>query len=157
MHDISPARVAELLDAYLLADYRWELDGQWQRFCIGEPVPEVDAAFPDARRYALLSAWDPHSVTRDEAINRRQDEFLHQAIIASAHPCRAAFSSAPDRSWREPSWLAIDMPADTLDALARRFGQLGTLAWERGQAVRLRMDAVAPRGYGEFPCVDWLK
>lgn len=157
MHDISPVRIAELLDAYLLADYRWEFGGQWRRFSVGELATDIDDAFPDAQRYALLSAWDPYSITREEAVNRRQDELLHRSIVEDAYPCRAAFSSAPDRSWREPSWLAIDMSVDALDVLGRRFGQLGTLSWERGQRVRLRMDAAAPRGYAEFPCVDWLK
>jgi hypothetical protein len=157
MQALSPERIAELLDAYLLAHYRWELDGQWRWLHIGEPAPELDAAFPQAQRFALLSAWDPYSKPREKMINRREDAELHRLIVGSAYNSRAAFSSAADRSWREPSWLILDMGTDVLDALARRFGQLGTLAWERGQPVRLRMDAAPPPGFRAFPAVDWLK
>lgn len=157
MHELSPPRVTELLHAYLDADYRWELDGQWRHISIGAPAPEIDSAFPAAHRYALLSAWDPHSVVRQESINRQQDELLRLSILEQHYAGRAAFSSAPDRSWREPSWLVIDMPTTTLDALARRFGQLGTLSWERGQPVRLRMDAVRPEGFKPNGPIDWLR
>ena len=157
MHDRSHARIAALLDAYLAADYRWEFQGDWRGLAIGEPAPDVDAAFPSTRRYALLSAWHPHSVVRDEGVNRAEDARLHELIRATGLACRPAFSSANDRSWREPSWLVLDMPADALDGMSREFGQLGTLAWERGGRVRLRMDAAAPAGYADTRCVDWLR
>lgn len=157
MHVLPPDRIAKLLDAYLLAHYRWENDGEWRWLRVGEMAPELEAAFPQARRFSLLSAWDPHSEVRDKSVNRREDSELRQMLVEGTYNIRAAFSSAPDRSWREPSWLVLDMEDSTLDALARRFGQLGTLSWERGRVVRLRMDAAAPPGYGAFPCVDWLK
>lgn len=157
MYAFDAARIAELTAAYLAADYRWELDGQWRWLRIGEPAPEVEAAFPDATRFALLSAWDPHSVPRPEPENRRADEALHSRLAAGPYPLRAAFSSAPDRSWREPSWLVVGMPPEPLDDLTRRFGQLGTLFWRRGAAVRLRMDAAAPPEYSDHPAIDWLK
>ena len=155
--DLTDARISALVDAYLKADYRWELDGNWRRFHVGAPATEIEEAFPDAERFALVSAWDPHSIPRDEAANRAEDETLHQLIAGMSYPRRPGFSSAPDRTWREPSWLAIGMPTGVLDALARRFGQLGTLGWERGQPVRLRMDAAPPPGQAGHDCVDWLK
>ena len=157
MQVLPPDRVTKLLDAYLLAHYRWENDGEWRWLRIGETAPELEAAFPQAGRFALLSAWDPQSEVRDKTVNRREDAELHRQLAEGAYNIRAAFSSAPDRSWREPSWLVLDMDNDTLDALARRFGQLGTLSWERGRVARLRMDTTAPPGYGAFPCVDWLR
>ena len=56
MHERSPARIATLLDAYLAASYRWEYDGDWHDLAVGAPAPRVDATFPEARCYALLSA-----------------------------------------------------------------------------------------------------
>ncbi len=157
MQEHSPNRIAALLDAYLAASYRWEHHGDWHELAIGEPAPRVDAAFPEARRYALLSAWHPHSVIRDEGLNRAEDARLHAAIRAAGLACRPAFSSARDRSWREPGWLVVDMPPAELDRLSRRFGQLGTLSWERGEPVRLRMDAPAPPSRTRAAWVDWLK
>jgi hypothetical protein len=157
MHALPPERIASLMDAYLLAHYRWENDGEWRWLRVGELSPELESAFPLAQRFALLSAWDPQSVVRDKALNRREDAELHRLLVDGAFNVRAAFSSAPDRTWREPSWLVLDIDNDSLDALGRRFGQLATLSWERGRVVRLRMDAAAPAGFGAFPCVDWLK
>ncbi len=155
--DLTPTRTAELLDAYVRADYRWEFDGHWRRFRVGDAVPEIDAAFPQAQRYAMLGAWDPYSQPRAESVNRAEDAALDQLIASMGYAKRAAFSSAADRSWREPGWLAVDMPPGVLDALGKRFGQLGTLAWDRGQAVRLRMDAAAPPGLEATAFVDWLR
>lgn len=157
MPELPPDRIAELLEAYVHADYRWEIDGHWHRIRIGEAAPEVDAAFPGATRFALLSAWDPHSVPQGDHANRQADEALHFNLASGPYAYRAAFSSAIDRSWREPSWLVIGLPPEGLDLLGRRFGQLGTLSWRRGERVRLRMDAHAPAGCIQRDDVDWLK
>lgn len=157
MHVLPPERIASLMDAYLLAHYRWETDGEWRWLRVGELSPELEAAFPQAQRFALVSAWDPHSVVRDKAVNRREDAELHRLLVQGAWNVRPAFSSAPDRSWREPSWLVMDIDNESLDALGRRFGQLATLSWERGRVLRLRMDAAAPPNHEAFPCVDWLR
>lgn len=143
--------------AYLDAIYRWGQGGRWRTIRIGEPAPEIEAAFPDARRFGMLSAWNPRSVLRPEAVNRAEDERLHAAIDGGGWRALYGFASAPDRNWREPNWIAIDIPESGLDALARRFGQLGTLHWHRGQAVRLRMDAARPPGARPHPHVDWIQ
>lgn len=146
-----------LYRAYLEAIYRWGQRGLWRTIHIGEPAPEIEAAFPDACRFGMLSAWNPLSIPRPEAENRAQDERLHAAIEDGGWQALHGFASAPDRNWREPNWIAIDIVEDALDALARRFGQLGTLHWHRGQAVRLRMDAARPPRVAPHPHVDWIQ
>lgn len=155
--ELTQSRVAELLEAYVKADYRWQFNGNWRRFRVGDLVPEMDQAFPDARGFALISAWDPMSLPRAESANRAEDAALEQLITSMGYERRPGFSSANDRSWREPSWLAIDMPPGIVDALGKRFAQLGTLYWARGQPVRLRMDAAAPPSQAARAHVDWLK
>ena len=49
------------------------------------------------------------------------------------------------------------MQVEPFDALARRFGQLGTLWWRRESPVRLRMDARRPEGLEGDSDVDWLR
>lgn len=149
-------RIAELADAYLSAEYRWQLDGGWHWLRVGSPAPHVDATFPETTRFGLLSAWDPHSVPRSEAENRRADEALRHHLASSPYAFRPAFSSAPDRTWREPGWLVAGIPVEPLDDLSHRFGQLGTLFWRRGQPVRLRMHAMPPAGFEGHPDIDWL-
>lgn len=149
--------IETLLGAYLAADYRWETGGQWHRMQVGAPAPQVDLAFPEATRFGLVSAWNPFSVERPEAENRAADDALHFQLASSHLVYCPAFSSGWDRSWREPSWLVIGMPEQTFDALARRFGQLGTLWWRRGEPVRLRMSAPHPPGFPGHPHVDWVE
>lgn len=148
-------RIATLLDAYYAAEYRWELDGEWRQIRIGQKAPELEAFFPHSRRFGLLSAWDPQSIPRAEAVNRRADEELHAALLTSELPFRPGFSSAPNRSWREPSWVVMDMPDQEFDRLALRYGQLGTLVWNRGEPVGLRMYASQPLMAKDRAHVEW--
>ena len=154
--DSTTARIAELLTAYCDADYRWELDGEWHPLVVGRPTHRLEQAFPQARRFGLLSAWNPQSVTLPEAINRSADEMLHAALLESGLAFRPGFSSARNRSWREPSWVVMDMALPVFDSLTRRFGQLGTLSWRRGEPIRLRMHATRPAAIAPHDQIDWL-
>ncbi|MBB1471845.1 MULTISPECIES: DUF3293 domain-containing protein [unclassified Luteimonas] len=152
------ARTLSLLaDAYLDAEYRWGLDGDWHDVRIGLPMPSLDLAYPAATSFGILSAWDPDSVPREDAVNRRQDAALQDMLLERGAPHLPAFASAVNRSWREPGWLVMDMAVNDFDALARRFEQLGTLWWPRGGVVRLRMYAARPAGYERQDLVDWLE
>ena len=148
-------RTATLLDAYYAAEYRWELDGEWRALRIGQAAPEIEAFFPQSQAFGLLSAWDPQSIPRPDAVNRRADESLHAALLASGLPFRPGFCSAPNRSWREPSWVVMDMPDIEFDRLALRYGQLGTLVWNRGEPVGLRMYATQPLMAKDRAHVEW--
>lgn len=150
-------RIAYLARAYLDADYRWELDGDWHDVRIGLPAPGLEMAHPDATSFGFISAWNPWSVERAEADNRAADHALHDALLASGKPFRAAFASAPNRSWREPSWIVMGMDTREFDALARQFGQLGTLWWQPGTAVRLRLHAPRPPGFESEREIDWME
>lgn len=151
------ARIVELVPAYLAAEYRWERDGEWLNLRIGEPAPAVAAHFPAATYFGLLSAWDPMSVPRPEAVNRDADEALQQALYDSGLIYRPAFSSAPNRTWREPGWLVVDMPVEAFDALSQRHGQLATLCWPAHAPVRMRVDATRPLACVHYDSVDWLQ
>ena len=152
--DFDDARIVALMQAYLDADYRWERDGHWHALQIGAPAPELETAFPEGAAFGLLSAWNPYSVERPEHTNRLADESLNAALLASGAPFRPGFSSARNRTWREPSWLVVGMPMPDFDALARRFGQLATLYWERNEPVHLRMYRTQP-GDVRPAFVDW--
>jgi hypothetical protein len=153
----SDTRIADLMRAYLVADYKWERGGHWHDILIGLPTPGLDLAYPDATSYGMLSAWNPHSVEREERINREQDELLQQELADSGHAFLPAFASAPNRTWREPSWLVFDFDAAAFDALSRRYGQLGTLWWRPNHPVRLRMLSPRPPGVPDEANVDWIE
>lgn len=152
---LDDVRVIALMRAYLDAEYRWEWGGEWYPLRAGGPVPDLEATFPDGREFGLVSAWNPHSVVQPEEANRSADAALHAALRASGAVYRPAFSSARNRSWREPSWLTVDLPLAELDALGRRFGQLANLYCRRGEPLRLRMYHARPLAL-EAAFVDWL-
>lgn len=149
--------LAALYRAYLQARYLWGMNGHWQPVCIGAPTPELEAALPGADCFAMISAWNPLSQPRPEAVNRAADDRLADAIRASGREGVPGFASAPNRTWREPNWVIPGIAPAELDTLAREFGQLGTLYWKRGQPVRLRMDAARPPGIEPHPHVDWIQ
>lgn len=161
MQDTRPSldatRVSGLLRAYVEAEYRWQRDGSWHDIVIGLPAPGLELAYPEATSFGLLSAWNPHSVERGIEDNRRDDDRLQEALSASGCRFLPAFASAPNRSWREPSWLVFNMTSGDFDALARRYGQLGTLWWQSTEPVRLRMISAKPQGLADEPYVDWIE
>lgn len=148
--------IASLLRAYHAADYRWESSGRWHPISIGAAAPELEDAFPHASGFGLLSAWNPYSVERPESVNRAEDARLLAQLEETGLAFRAAFSAARNRTWREPSWIVMDMPLDTFDALARSHGQLGTVHARRGEPARLRMYHAAPPGCPALDWVDWV-
>lgn len=153
---LAETRIASLVHAYHDADYRWELDSRWLPLAIGAVATELESAYPHSREFGLLSAWNPQSVDRPEPENRADDEALRATLAASGLPYRAGFSSAHNRSWREPSWVVMDMPLDQFDDLARRFNQLGALHARRGEAMRLRVFHPALPACDDLDDVDWL-
>ncbi len=145
-----------LARAYLDADYRWEHAGHWHDLRIGLQAPGLELIHPGAVCFGFLSAWNPGSVERPEQENRDADARLRALLVEGGYRFGPAFASAPNRSWREPSWIVMDLPDAELDALARRFGQLGSLWWRAGAPVRLRMQAQAPSSLETHPDIDWL-
>lgn len=151
------ARLTALLRAYVAAEYRWLRDGDWHDISVGLPAPGLELAYPRACSFGLISAWNPLSIERGADENRSADEALRRELDASGHSYLPAFSSAPNRSWREPGWLVMGMDAAAYDTLSRRFGQLGALWWPVAGPVRLRMDAARPPELDEDDrYVDWL-
>lgn len=153
---LAASRVADLVEAYLASDYQWEFDGRWYPLQLGEVAADVEAAYPDGTSSGLLAAWNPCSIERPEAENRRADEELAAILADSGMPHRAGFSAARNRTWREPGWLVVGMPVERFDALARRFGQLGTLYAARGEPMRLRIYHARPTALAAAPLVDWV-
>lgn len=148
--------VAALPDIYMAAEYKWEQNGQWRPIRIGECAPDLDAAFPDAARFGMLTAANPGFVKRSDADNRAADRQLQHELEQRGLRYRPGFAIASNRSWKDYNWLVIDPEVDAFDALARRFGQIGTLLWPRNSPVRLRMRAKCPETRMLHPLIDWI-
>lgn len=152
---LPPDRVAELLRAYLAADYRCAAGGRWHPLRIGQRAGALEADLPDCRRFAAITAWDPQSIPQPDALNRQADAALRNALVDGGWGFGPARAAAPEGGWEEPGWLVYDMAVDALDALARRFGQLGALCWPAGAPVRLRMYVPCPPACAGLPHIDW--
>jgi len=150
--------IGALVHSYLVADYRWQHDGDWHDLRLGLPAPALEMLCPEVQTFGLLSAWNPHSIKFSEIDNRNADHALHDDLNDTGlHYC-AAFASAPNRSWREPSWIVAGMAVEDFDALSRYYGQLGTIWWNRGELARLRIDAARPADFAhDESSIDWLK
>jgi hypothetical protein len=141
---------------YTAAEYKWEIDGRWWPIRIGEHARELDAAFPDAARFGMITASNPGFLPRSDAENRIADRELQYALDQLGLRYRPGFAMARNRSWRAQNWLVVDPDEPAFDALARRFGQIGTLLWRRETPVKLRMRATRPATVAEDPHVDWI-
>lgn len=149
--------VPALVRAYVAAKYYWQHHGEWHPFAIGQPVPALEQLYPDVDGFGAISAWNPHSIQREESVNRDADRELQAELVASGRPFCPSYASAGNRAWREPGWMAMGLPVNEFDALLRRFRQLAGVWWMRGGLARLRVDAPCPPGFDGDEWVDWLR
>jgi hypothetical protein len=144
-----------LASAYRAARYVAATPAGALAVAVGAPAPALEAAI-EADSFAFITAWNPASRPRDEDANRNADLALvaQLGMLESRRwPMRA---SAPDGDWGEPGWLLAGIDPESLDRLARAFGQAGTLFWRRGEPVRLRMALPKPPG-ARCDATDWLE
>jgi hypothetical protein len=151
-----PASCPTLLpDRLRLADYRWELDGHWRALRVGHPADELEAAFPEARGFGLLSAARPGYANDPGPAEAEADRALQRALDRLGLHYRPACAAAGNRTWKAYGWLVVDPEHAAFDTLTRTFGQFGSLLWERGQPVRLRLRGARP-ATGAHPDIDWV-
>lgn len=151
------SHIATLPGVFLAAEYKWELGGVWTAVRIGVAAPELDAAYPGADRFGMISAANPGHILRSDPENRSADRALQRRLDHLGLAYRPAFVAAHSRSWKAFNWLVIGPEPSMFDALAAEFDQIGTLLWPRGAPVRLRMRARRPDAVAPHPYIDWLE
>lgn len=156
MRELQVVNAAELAVAYASARYAVAVDGDALALRVGEPAADLEAYWP-ATRYVFLTAWNPHSEPHSEPANHDADARLVARLNAVGTARQAAWAEDASGDWREPGWLLADIDDDLARQLAREFGQAAVLAWERGQAVRLRMFAPGPSQTGAPAFIDWVE
>jgi hypothetical protein len=156
MYELQIVDAAGLARAYAAAEYGVTVEGRTFALHVGASAFEFESAWP-ATCYAFITAWNPASSPRPDAANEEADARLRAHLDRLGVTRMPAWAQAPDGRWREPGWLLADLPVAELDALAREFGQAGTLSWSRGAPVRLRMLMASPANAAGLPCVDWVE
>lgn len=154
MREIQVVDAAELAALYAAAQYAVGVDGDAIALRVGALAPDLEAYLP-APRYVLISAWNPASEPRSDAANEAADRALTARLDAAGIGRHAAWASAPDGQWHEPGWLLTGADPAEADRLARDFGQAAVLAWDHGEAVRLRMLLPAPADAPAWTHIDW--
>ncbi|MBY0227781.1 MAG: DUF3293 domain-containing protein [Gemmataceae bacterium] len=119
---MTPDRRAELDRAYRDTDYRAAL--------------RVDApALIDADSWAFLTACNPMSETLPDEENAARTEALRRDL--AAYRVVDGEAASPDGTWREASFLVLEITLDDARALAVKHRQAAFLFGERGQPARL--------------------
>lgn len=151
-----PDDLAALAAAFRKAHYHVPELGDAGQLRVGTRADALEAALP-GRSFAFITAWNGNSETEARMDNAAADGAL-VAELDRLHVARwRAVAEDAQGGHREAGWLLQDLALDDLDRLARRFDQDGTLAWTRGEAVRLRMYHPCPADALPDLWTDWVE
>lgn len=114
-----PVDTTTLLEAYLAAVYRAQVEGASLPLRVGEPAPALDAAMPAApgavATWTLVTAWNPQSCAQDAGVNATADAALHAWV--RARDCRPGlrWAAAPTGNGKSTAgwWPAWRRPPPT--------------------------------------------
>ena len=86
-------------------------------------------------RSAFLTAWNPRSQRRADAINQAAQSELEATLRASGLKLFSAIGIDPDGNWPgEPSVLALGIAREQAEQIGRQYGQ-NALLWMGADAV----------------------
>ncbi|RAO75127.1 DUF3293 domain-containing protein [Dyella jiangningensis] len=130
-----------LLAAYRRTDYRVRLGGGgYASIRIGHPLPVALTGLVTGEPWGFITAWNPRSQPRPPSQNRQaQRRLLHALRELPATHFIAAGVGVGENGWREGSLFVVGPDVESLDALARRFGQHGYLHGHGQQPAQLRL------------------
>jgi hypothetical protein len=78
----------------------------------------------------VLTAYNPGTERPSWAENEAANERLHEVLVDSGYEVWRADGFSADGTWREPGWLAWEMPIDLGIAVAADFGQWAVYAYD---------------------------
>lgn len=147
-------QTAALATAYALAHYFVTIGHREWLFGVGQPAVDVEREL-GAGHYLFITAWNPPSAANSMADNLAADERLQARLKEAGFRHHSALGCNAQGGAVEYGWVVLEMPLESGDALAREFGQAGTLYWKRGEPVRLRMLSPRPADLAEQAHIDW--
>ncbi|MET0654912.1 MAG: DUF3293 domain-containing protein [Pseudoxanthomonas sp.] len=151
---IHDEEMASLAAAYAAAHYFVTVGHREWLFGVGQLAADIEREL-GAEHYLFITAWNPPASTLTHAQNLAADEQLHALIRESGLQHCSALGSNAQGGAVEYGWVVLDIPLETADAWASKFGQAGTLYWKRDEPVRLRMLRPRPRAAADDPHIDW--
>jgi hypothetical protein len=148
------SQMAALATAYALAHYFVTIGHREWLFGVGQHAPDIEREL-GAGQYLFITAWNPPSSANTTTENLAADERLQARLKEAGFRHHSALGCNAQGGAVEYGWVVLDVPLESGDALAREFGQAGTLYWQRGELVRLRMLWPRPAGIDDRPYIDW--
>lgn len=115
--------------AWIETDYRVRLPhGGYVSICCGRPLPsQLLALLRHADDpWGYITAWNPAGVRLLLATNKIRQRRLRDELKGDRHLRFGGIGVGPS-NWREPSLFVPGITYTQLDAMARRFGQLGVV------------------------------
>lgn len=150
-----PGATAALADAFANTAYIAECDNGQIEIAVGHLASPLEAEM-QGKCFAFITAWNPGGERRSDEQNNEADRILVELIDSYRVDRIPMYAVSPDGEWFEAGWLVRDVSRVTLDQWAKRFGQLGTLWWQRGHAVKLRVYGRAPLN-NDNVFIDWIE
>jgi hypothetical protein len=153
--DVPESERARLASAWAAAHYFVTLGRREWLFCTGLTAPEIERQLM-ADRYLFITAWNPPPGETPRADNDAAQARLEARVQALGLTLHPALGCDHRGGMAEYGCLVLDATLAQADALAREFGQGGTLCWSAGQPVRLRMMWPRPANADGDPHTDWV-
>ncbi len=125
--------------AWTETDYRVRLPhGGYVSIWCGRPLPsQLLALLRHADDpWGYITAWNPAGVRLLLATNKVRQRRLRDELKGDRHPRFGGIGVGPN-NWREPSLFVPGITYTQLDAMARRFGQLGVVRGTGAQPAEL--------------------
>jgi hypothetical protein len=128
----------ELIEAYRDSDYVVFLEPHLV-LRVGEPSERLDRLLEvhGAATAAFVTAANPHSRRKSAAENAEAMAALEGMLEAAGYPRYPGEGRNEERTWREPSVLAVGIYRDNAMALGRLFGQNAVVFIEKGRPAEL--------------------
>lgn len=106
---------------------------------VGEPSERLDRLLEEheAETAAFVTAANPRSEKKSAAQNAEAMAALEGILAAAGYPRYPGEGRNEERTWREPSVLAIGIYRENAQALGRLFGQNAVVFIEKGKAPEL--------------------
>ncbi|WP_159015971.1 DUF3293 domain-containing protein [Cognatiluteimonas profundi] len=152
----NPDDLAALAAAFRKARYQVPALGDTGSVRVGSTASALETALP-GRSFAFITAWNGNSEAEERMDNAAADGALAAELDRLQLARWRAVADDAQGGHREAGWLVQDLALADLDRLARRFDQDGTLAWTRGDGVRLRMYHPCPTKALPDLWTDWVE
>jgi len=106
---------------------------------VGEPSERLDRLLEDhgAESAVFVTAANPRSEKKSAAENAEAMGALDGILAAAGYPRYPGEGRNEERTWREPSVLAVGIYRENAQALGRLFGQNAVVFIEVGKAPEL--------------------